>query len=205
MGVLKKEKLIFCHIAKNGGQTVHGIMEKIGKLEICDKHYSLNQIKEILNDDKLFNESYKFCIVRNPYERMVSTYFFRKLRKEKDFGPKKQWDLNFSDWIKYIYSNEYKNLNLKHGNVLNNVDYHFGSSIKWVMDTENKIIADKIIKFENMNSELLELFSSFGFNIEVIKRNSTNHKHYREYYDDISRKLVEEHFIEDIKYFDYKF
>ena len=64
-------------------------MEKIGKLEICDKHYSLNQIKEILNDDKLFNESYKFCIVRNPYERMVSTYFFRKLRKEKDFGPKK--------------------------------------------------------------------------------------------------------------------
>jgi hypothetical protein len=73
------------------------------------------------------------------------------------------------------------------------------------MDTENKIIADKIIKFENINSELLELFSSFGFNIEVIKRNSTNHKHYREYYDDISRKLVEEHFIEDIKCFDYKF
>jgi hypothetical protein len=78
------------------------------------------------HDDKLFNESYKFCIVRNPYERMVSTYFFRKLHKEKDFGPKKQWDLNFSDWIKYIYSNEYKNLNLKHrmyNNILTCLNY----------------------------------------------------------------------------------
>lgn len=41
MGLLRNHKLLFCHIAKNGGCTVHQIMDKLDNLEFCDQHYSL--------------------------------------------------------------------------------------------------------------------------------------------------------------------
>ena len=56
MGVLKKEKIIFCHISKNAGQTVHKIMREIGDLQIDDRHYNLFQIKQILKDDNFFDK-----------------------------------------------------------------------------------------------------------------------------------------------------
>jgi chondroitin 4-sulfotransferase 11 len=180
-------------------------MNLIGDLEFCDKHYSLIQLKQLMNNDKLFNECLKFCIVRNPYDRMVSTYFFRKKCKRKCFGPIEQWNLDFSNWIKYIYSDEYKGINLKHQGTLDNVKYHFGSSLRWAMDENNTIIADKIIKFENIDVELSNLFKGYNYNKVITKNNSTNHKHYRDYYDEESRKLVEENFKEDIEYFGYKF
>jgi len=203
MGLLRDKKLIFCHIAKNAGITTHMIMEKLGELEFCDKHYSLLQLKELINNDELFDDCLKFCIVRNPWDRMVSTFFFRKSKKEPDFGPIEQWDLDFNNWIKYIYSQEYKEQ--KNTHCVDVVNYHFGSSLRWVMGKNNTIIADKIIKFENMNNELRDLFKVYGYNNVITKNNSTNHKDYREYFDEKSRKLVEENFKEDIEYFKYVF
>lgn len=203
MGLLRNQKLLFCHIAKNGGCTVHKIMEELDNLEFCDKHYSLIMLKKLINNDELFNECLKFCIVRNPWDRMVSTYFFRKSKKELDFGNIKQWDLDFNNWIKYIYSDEYKNE--KNTHCVDVVNYHFGSSLRWVMDENNNIIADKIIKFENINTELSDLFNKYGYTDIITKNNSTNHKCYREYYNEESIKLVRENFKEDIEYFKYEY
>ena len=205
MGILKQHKIIFCHIPKTGGITTHKIMESIGNLEICDRHYNLLQLKEKIDDDELFEKSLKFCIVRNPWDRMVSTYFFRKEKKEEDFGPIEQWDLDFNDWISYIYSPEYKNLKLKHTGTCDNVLYQFGSSIRWVLDENNNILADKIIRFENLNEELKTLFSNYNYTQEITKNNSTKHRRYQEYYNENSKNLVAQNFKEDIEYFNYKF
>jgi len=205
MGLLRNKKLLFCHIAKNAGQTIHITMEKMDKLEFHDKHYSMLQLKKLINDDNLFNECIKFCVIRNPWDRMVSTYFFRKQNCETDFGPIEQWNLNFNDWIKYIYSDEYISLNLKHGDTLENVKYHFGSSLRWVKDDNNNIIADKIIKFENLENELTSLFKEVGYFESFCKNNNTNHEERHKYYNEESKKLVAENFKEDIEYFGYTF
>lgn len=85
------------------------------------------------------------------------------------------------------------------------VKYHFGSSLRWVMDENNNIIADKIIKFENIDIELKDLFNKYGYTDEITKNNSTNHKNYREYYNEESIKLVRENFKENIEYFNYEY
>ncbi len=141
--------------------------------------------------------------MRNPWDRMVSTYFFRRSHHVSDFGDIKQWELEFNDWIKYIYLDEYKNE--KNTHCVDVVKYHFGSSLRWVMDENNNIIADKIIQFENINDELNDLFNKYGYTSAITKNNSTNHKHYREYYNEESIKLVSENFKEDIEYFKYEF
>lgn len=204
MGLLREKKLLFCHIPKNGGETVHKIMETLDNLEFRNTHYSLTMLKKKINNDKLFNECLKFCIVRNPWDRMVSTYFFRKSRREWKFGPKEQWSLDFNDWIKYIYSEEYQNLNIINCNI-DVLKYHYGSSLRWVVDENNNIIADKIIKFENISTELSDLFKMYGYTNAITKNNSTKHKDYRTYYNEESKKLVSENFKEDIEYFNYEF
>tara|TARA_R100001015_G_C4606670_1_gene161731 strand:+ start:182 stop:799 length:618 start_codon:yes stop_codon:yes gene_type:complete len=205
MGVLKKEKIIFCHISKNAGQTVHKIMREIGDLQIDDRHYNLFQIKQILKDDNFFDKCKKFCVVRNPWDRMVSTYFFRKKMKEFDFGPIKQWDLDFNSWVKYIYSDEYKKLKLMAQGTLNNVRYHYGNSIDWIKDRNSIIMDCKVIRFENIETELKDLFNELGYEINISKNNSTSHKPYQNYYNEESKKLVEKNFNKDINIFNYKF
>ena len=73
------------------------------------------------------------------------------------------------------------------------------------MGENNNIIADKIIKFENIDTELSDLLSKYGYTNVITKINSTNHKYYREYYNEESIKLVSENFKEDIEYFKYVF
>lgn len=63
----------------------------------------------------------------------------------------------------------------------------------------------KIIKFENIDIELKDLFNKYGYTDEIRKNNSINHKNYREYYNEESIKLVRENFKEDIEYFKYEF
>ena len=125
--------------------------------------------------------------------------------KEFDFGPIKQWDLDFNSWVKYIYSDEYKKLKLMAQGTLNNVRYHYGNSIDWIKDRNSIIMDCKVIRFENIETELKYFFNELGYEINISKNNSTSHKPYQNYYNEESKKLVEKNFNKDINIFNYKF
>lgn len=89
MGLLRNKKLLFCHITKTAGSTVHYIMETLDNLEFATRCYTFLQLKKLINNDDLFNSCLKICIVRNPWDRMVSTFFF-KFKKNRIMGDVKQ-------------------------------------------------------------------------------------------------------------------
>ena len=79
--------------------------------------------------------------------------------------------------------------------------------MNWLKDdNEDLIKIDKILRYEK--NEYDELFGSI---IKLSKYDTkklihpTKHTHYSDYYDNISIKLVTEHYKEDIEYFQYKF
>ena len=74
-----KYKLVFFHLPKNAGVSVRraiGIDKKHKFPQKCFNVYAID-VRYITNDE-IYNSYHKFSIVRNPFERMVSLYSFRK-------------------------------------------------------------------------------------------------------------------------------
>ena len=76
--------LIFFHIPKNAGVSIRRILEIDTKMHPFNFTKTTNlgiDIKKYTDPD-IFKSYHKFTVVRNPWDRMVSLYHFRK--KEND-------------------------------------------------------------------------------------------------------------------------
>ena len=106
-----KYKLIYFHIPKCAGVSVRRAIE-IDKSTHPFPHKNVStalaiDVRYTTNDD-IYNSYHKFSIIRNPFERMVSLYSFRKKQGDlyihanlfdSDVGPDGEvWD--FNRWIK---------------------------------------------------------------------------------------------------------
>ena len=72
-------------------------------------------------------------------------------------------------------------------------------------DLESPINIDFVGRFEHLNSDFDFIMIHLGIQDTLPHLNKTNHKDYRDHYDDSSRKLIEEAFAKDIEYFGYNF
>jgi hypothetical protein len=82
-----KHKFIFVHIPKNAGSSINhelkGMCEKLYTEDIrpkdipiaYGKHANDNDMRILLKDE--YTDYYKFCVVRNPWDRLVSIYWYR--------------------------------------------------------------------------------------------------------------------------------
>jgi hypothetical protein len=207
---LLNDKYLFVHINKSGGGVITDIFRRNGNTKITNVHRSLKDMlkiaKEKYNIDR--NNLFILTIVRNPYDRMISMFFFyhkNHFNSPEFFSGNPSIDNDFNSWIKYIYSDNFDR-NRKHGEV-NIFKYCFCNQLNWLKDdNEDLIKIDKILRYEK--NEYDELFGSI---IKLSKYDTkklihpTKHTHYSDYYDNISIKLVTEHYKEDIEYFQYKF
>ena len=106
-----KYKLIYFHIPKCAGVSVRraiGIDKSTHPFPHKNVSTALAIDVRYTTNDEIYNSYHKFSIVRNPFERMVSLYSFRKKQGDlyihanlfdSDVGPDgKVWD--FNRWIK---------------------------------------------------------------------------------------------------------
>ena len=80
--IIDKYKTIFVHIPKNAGTAIETLFGNSSFRIQPYKHANIHEIK------KKFTKSYdcysKFTIVRNPYDKMVSWYFYLKINQILD-------------------------------------------------------------------------------------------------------------------------
>lgn len=227
----KKYPLVFFHLPKNAGKS---ICEALG----IDKEFHpphLNQtvllgddIRESYTDEQ-WNTLTKFTIIRNPWDRLVSLYHFRKKERDllirlghkglwhPDGGDKSQEGWDFKRWLftpetagveDYGVFLAYKDLikiNPANKNFFrSSIDYV--NQIDLITDPENNLYVDYMLRFENLDEELDKMFAELDLERPELPRNNTSsHKHYREYYDDDTKHFVEQLFAKDIEYFNYTF
>jgi len=134
-----------------------------------------------------FHSYFKFSIIRNPWERLVSEYKYRI----------EETGLSFSDFLFFHFPKE----------GMSDFGRHIEPQWKFVCDANKNIIVDKIIRMENLQQEIEEIFRKV-FNERIVlprKNQSPNSADYRKFYDDRAARFVEEFYKDDIQLFNYTF
>jgi hypothetical protein len=213
-----KLKYIFIHIPKTGGNSLHNFLKDssdnpilIGKnswgskdkvevfKEECVNHPKDWDIKHVgihyyyrYYNDKLVNNYIKFSIIRNPYDRAISFYFFKK-EQHSDFNKK--------EFISFLTTaqlfNPPKQIQNLYALQKNQVDY---------LMFKGKMSMDYIVKLENLKEDLNKIPFIKEMNLDSYPHiNSSKRSHYRDYYDNETKSLVEKIYKKDFDYFNYKF
>ena len=176
--IIDQYKAIFVHIPKNAGTSIEKYFGN-GSVRIQpNKHADINEIKTKFKNS--YNNYKKFTIIRNPYDKMVSWYFYLKRNLGENYNV-----IEFNKWIKdpskFWHADDPISY-LKHQH-------------EWIDDTV------KIIKFENLNKEL-----SIFFNEKIILpiTNKSNRDDYLSYYNKKSLDIVYKKYKEDFKKYNYK-
>jgi hypothetical protein len=188
MLISHKHKFITIDIPKTGTTSINntiarsGIMEKKHDftVEMSQKaglrHGAYDQcIKKFPTCKNYF----VFSFVRNPWDRAVSFWFFRKYMCNMTISE----DLALKDFL------------LKERMLSTQYSYVKGF-------TNNSFIG----RFENLQEDFDTICDKIGIPQQQLPHvNETNHKHYTEYYDDETREIVAEKYAKDIEMFNYKF
>lgn len=144
------------------------------------------------------DEFHSFAIVRNPFDRALSsTMHFSADRwvDEADASRLAQSTAaRLSQWLDRPLADH-------------NDRAHRRTQLSYLRDSRGEIVVDSILRFENLAHDFAEFLEARGISgLQLPFRGSAGRdRSYRDYYDHHSRRLVEEAFGEDLDAFCYEF
>jgi hypothetical protein len=176
--LVENPNLIFIHIPKNGGSSVtRWLRENLYGVKGTVTHGGMQHIEQEFSHAVDYPS---FAIVRNPWDRIVSSYFFKK--------KKEQIDCSFEDWL-YSYPDSSSNW------------FTFKTpQVEWLEKSPTWIL-----RFENLHTDFKQIQEYTNCSFPLEHKNATIHKDYKSYYTTKTKKYVEKLFEEDIYRFKYKF
>ena len=165
-----------------------------------------------VNFQKNWNDYFKFTFVRNPWDRLVSTWkqkccFFAKNPQNippafRSGGMYKSMYTPYKDSFKDFIIALWETPDKFYFPYEGMIDRHVRMFIDLCPIKETIYIG----RVENLQQDFDIICSKIGISkCEIPHLNKTNHKHYTEYYDDETKEIVAEKYAKDIEYFNYEF
>ena len=148
------------------------------------------ELNELMNiDDDEWKTYKKFCVVRNPYEKVISAWNY--LMETMNLNIEFKIYLEFKD---IVSENEYWHI--------------FMPQYENMIDENNNMVIDYIIKFENLEEDLAKVLKNIGVdkiihNKEKVK-NKRQYDYYKKYYDQNSLEIINKLYEKDFELFGYK-
>ena len=160
-----EHKFLFIHIPKCAGEWLYnklryGIHTPRIAYWGLDKHNDLDLahlFQDVMNNyipESLYNNYFTFAIVRNPYNRFYSAYkdLLKKMSEYSVWYTKYPLYKTFDEFAKIVDKNAFHDTITRH-------NIHIVPQHKFILK-ENKNNVNKLIKYEEMNSELPKLFDT---------------------------------------------
>jgi hypothetical protein len=181
-------KLLFIHITRTGGTSVETAL--LGKdwwhIDDLTKHISASQAREIYGEE-VWNSYYRFSIVRNPWDRLVSMWatgwWYGKLTV---FGGVKP--ASFADFIRRVQPHPHEGY----------------TSLRYVDIIDLPI--DRVLRFESLQADMDALCRDRGIaEVELPHIERRDRLPYQAFYDREAEQAVRERFAADIATYGYQF
>lgn len=192
----RKFGCIYIHIPKAAGTSINKAIygKTLG-------HYKAQEIKSKF--PSLYEKSFVFSFVRNPWDRVASAYRFVKsggTSTMRVYKPEQYRRPEFDSFEKFV-------LEWLPKQDLSKVDVVFQPQSFFVCDKHDDISVDYLGKIENIASDIENVSAKVGYYINLKRENSTGTpKDYRELYknDDMIRQVYDI-YKSDVDAFDYSF
>jgi len=183
---------IFIHIPKCAGSSIKEMLQDLN--EVSDIHSKIKDDIVTLKNKEIDIEKYFiFTVLRNPWDRMVSYYFFyRDIVKKNEKIANKAKKFDFKDWISCIYENP-KSFDFIYDNCL---DY---------LTHENKVMVDYTINFHEFSEDIDNLKNILNLELPILHINSSEHDFYKDYYSEKEIEIISKIYKRDIDYFNFDF
>ena len=202
----KQLKAIFIHIPKNAGTSI----EKALGANLKNLHKGPNRSKHGTPKDKIYknlwnnDEFFKFCFVRNTFDRFVSAYeydymmSFSKGYAMRPKGPdtarrKKVRRLGkegFNTFVEDFFSKKRQQ-----------IPVWYRRQTYWTHAAEYDFIG----RFENIEDDFKKVTEKLGIQAKLPKVNSSKRSNYKEYYNDKSIEIISNFYKKEIEEYNYSF
>lgn len=150
-------------------------------------HMNLNQLKEKVAEDD-WNTYYKFGNVRNPWDRVVSSYFFRKDVLSKNPHNPTDWE-DGESFEQFVLTRK------------------LPGKLSVFFDGFTEM--DFLIRFENIEEDIQTVSDTLNLNLNIDLLPHTHEgvreKDYKPYYNTETKDFVAQYYAEEIAYLGYTF
>jgi hypothetical protein len=209
-------RCIFVHIPKCGGTSIEDIIWPAAKdrteadlwMGFKSKYHNkyqtgglqhllAAQIQAEVGKD-VFQRYYKFAIIRNPWDKVISQFAYMKKRQ---------------DLRDYIGMSENDSLRTYLTLIQQHSHVQWEQQYKFITDESGVLMVDFVGRFEAFEKDVNRILNTLkiGRNcldsgiVQIPHKNKGNRSHYTSYYDDETRDMVHQLFREDIVRFGYQF
>lgn len=181
---------IFIHIPKTGGTAIADALSLP-----CASH--IRYYDYLRANPFKYRRMFKFSIVRNPWDRLVSAYFFLRDGGANDID--RAWaDRHLSQFRSF---REFVREWVTEENVWSWI--HFVPQHHFIAD--RTIMVDYVARFETLEKDFKYIASRIGNTAELKPVNAGRHAHFTTYYDAETREIVARSYRRDIDLFGYAF
>jgi hypothetical protein len=134
-----------------------------------------------------------YVIVRNPFDKMVSNYFYTR----KGSLVWNKGTLSFRDFVAHV-ATEAQTAHWEAHTKTQSVDF---------ITFEGEIVPHETIRFEQLEQDFDRMATKYELStsLPVINKSRKDTGTYRDYYDDETKGIVQSLFRDDIEYFGYDF
>lgn len=192
-----EQRCIFVHIPRCAGVSIC----KTLFCNLAGGHMSIREYQIAFSKSE-FNSYFKFTFVRNPWDRLVSAYFFlnegglnesdRKWAKE-NLSPYTDFDSFVKGWVNRENVHSWN---------------HFCPQYTYIFTKGSTTpMLDFIGRFENLEKDFLYIQKRTGIDSKLLCLNRTEarNKDYKTYYTDATKQIVADVYRDDIEILGYNF
>lgn len=218
MRISHRHRFVFLANPRTGSTTVRKILDDYSDIksvhvsQVDDvnpfyHHISAAELKIIFEKKRWPWEEYrKFCMVRNPFDRVVSLYFLH----QEILQGKVKGKSAFQRLLRLLKRKLRPVRDFEQYVMQINPEHRLTTSLKaFTCDSNGRQLVHDILMFENLKNDLPNYLFSLGIQItadHIPHLNASNSKkHYREYYNTATHNRVKHLYINEIEQFGYSF
>ncbi|PYL73844.1 MAG: hypothetical protein E6L08_04300 [Verrucomicrobia bacterium] len=169
-------------ILERPGKFFSALRHTITSREKFYRHMPASEVQQRV-PGQVWNSYFKFCVERNPWDKVLSHYHMHAARKGGS--------LSFDE---YLARGRFP------------INY-----FRYTDRSGSKIIVDRVLRYENLLAELGEVFSQlqipFDGTLGMAAKSEyrTDRRPYQQVFNDEQRKIVEKAFAKEIELYGYRF